>query len=49
MAGPGGDPAVDEAYDGFGVTWRLYAEAYARDSLDGNGLPAAMRIASRTL
>ncbi|OYO15152.1 protealysin inhibitor emfourin [Enemella evansiae] len=34
-----GDAAVDEAYDGFGVTWRLYAEAYARDSLDGNGLP----------
>lgn len=34
-----GDAAADEAYDGLGDTWRLYAEAYARDSLDGNGLP----------
>jgi hypothetical protein len=37
-AGPTGDAAVDEAYDGFGATWRLYREVYGRDSLDGDGL-----------
>lgn len=34
-----GDPAVTEAYDGLGATWRLWREAYGRDSLDGSGLP----------
>jgi hypothetical protein len=34
-----GDPATDEAYDGFGQTWSLFDEAYRRDSLDGRGLP----------
>ncbi|MEO6413594.1 MAG: protealysin inhibitor emfourin [Pedococcus sp.] len=34
-----GDPAADEAYDGFGRTWGLFDEAYQRDSLDGRGLP----------
>jgi Thermolysin metallopeptidase, alpha-helical domain/Thermolysin metallopeptidase, catalytic domain len=38
-AGPVGDPAADEAYDGLGATWRLYQEVYGRDSLDGGGLP----------
>ena len=34
-----GDPAADEAYDGLGHTHRLYAEAFGRNSIDGNGLP----------
>lgn len=34
-----GDPAADEAYDGFGQTWRLFDLTYRRDSLDGRGLP----------
>ncbi len=33
-----GDPAIDEAYDGLGLTWALYDKVYARDSLDGKGL-----------
>jgi Zn-dependent metalloprotease len=36
---PTGDVAADEAYDGLGDTHRLYAEAFGRDSIDGNGLP----------
>ena len=36
---PTGDPAVDEAYDGLGATYRLFAEAFGRDSIDGAGLP----------
>ncbi|MCO4257295.1 M4 family metallopeptidase [Pseudarthrobacter cellobiosi] len=36
---PTGDVAADEAYDGLGHTFRLYAEAFGRDSIDGNGLP----------
>ena len=39
-----GDPATDdvaatEAYDGLGATWALFAQDYARNSLDGRGLP----------
>lgn len=34
-----GDLAVTEAYDGLGDTWALFAEAFARNSLDGRGLP----------
>ncbi|WP_188838302.1 M4 family metallopeptidase [Flexivirga endophytica] len=39
-----GDPAsddesVNEAYDGLGDTFSLYADVYDRNSLDGNGLP----------
>ena len=30
-----GDPAADEAYDGLGATYDLWAPAYCRDSLDG--------------
>ena len=37
-AGPTGDAAVDEAYDGLGSTWGLYKEVFGRDSLDGAGL-----------
>ncbi len=33
-----GDPAVDEAYDGFGATWRLFAEVFGRDSIDAAGM-----------
>ncbi len=33
-----GDPAADEAYDGFGATWELFHDAYARDSIDGAGM-----------
>jgi Zn-dependent metalloprotease len=36
---PTGDQATDEAYDGLGHTHRLYADAFGRDSIDGNGLP----------
>ena len=34
-----GDDACDEAYDGLGATWTLYAQAFERNSLDGKGLP----------
>lgn len=37
-APPAGDPAVDEAYDGLGLTWAMYDEVFGRDSLDGKGL-----------
>ena len=37
--GPTSDVAVNQAYDGLGQTWRLYDEAFGRDSIDGNGLP----------
>lgn len=33
------DDAVDEAYNGLGNTWRLYWEAFGRNSVDGAGLP----------
>jgi Zn-dependent metalloprotease len=36
--GPGGDAAVDEAFDGLGATYRLYWEVYERDSINGDGL-----------
>jgi len=32
------DPAVDEAYDGLGMTFKFYMEAYQRNSIDGQGL-----------
>jgi Zn-dependent metalloprotease len=35
---PVADPAVNEAYDGCGVTYDLYADIYGRNSIDGNGL-----------
>ncbi|RIJ77351.1 M4 family peptidase [Nakamurella silvestris] len=35
---PTGDPATDEAYDGLGATYRLFAEVYGRNSIDGSGL-----------
>lgn len=33
-----GDVSVDEAYDGSGLTYDLYWDAYQRDSIDGSGL-----------
>lgn len=34
-----GDEAVDQAYDGLGLTWAMLFEAFQRDSLDGSGMP----------
>lgn len=34
-----GDVAADEAYEGLGSTYSLYAEVFGRDSIDGAGLP----------
>lgn len=33
-----GDPAADEAYDGFGATWTLFHEVYGRNSIDDAGM-----------
>lgn len=38
-AAPTGDPATDEAYDGLGATYALFAKAFGRASIDGAGLP----------
>lgn len=38
-AGPTGDVAVDEAYDGLGATYNFYWTAYQRNSIDDQGLP----------
>lgn len=35
---PTGDAEADQAYDGAGHCYRLYADIFARDSLDGRGL-----------
>jgi Zn-dependent metalloprotease len=32
------DPAVNEAYDGSGITYDLYLNAFGRNSIDNNGL-----------
>lgn len=37
-APPSGDPAVDEAYDGSGLTYDLYWDVYGRSSIDNNGM-----------
>lgn len=42
--GPTGDAAADEAYDGLGATWDLYWEAYARSSIDDEGLPLSATV-----
>jgi Zn-dependent metalloprotease len=36
---PGQDATVNRAYAGLGATFELFLKAYARDSIDGNGLP----------
>jgi Zn-dependent metalloprotease len=33
------DPAVNEAYDGFGATYQFYWDVFGRNSIDGNGMP----------
>jgi len=35
---PKGDAAVDEAYDGSGATYDLYAEVFGRNSIDNGGM-----------
>lgn len=35
---PVADPAVNEAYDGSGITYDLFSDVYGRDSIDGNGM-----------
>jgi len=37
--GPTGDPAVDEAFDGFGATWDFWQQAFSRDSIDDENMP----------
>ncbi|MEU6404682.1 M4 family metallopeptidase [Streptomyces sp. NPDC046985] len=36
---PGADATVNRAFSGLGATFELYLRAYARDSVDGRGLP----------
>lgn len=36
---PSSDTAVNEAYDGSGLTYDLYFDIYGRNSIDNNGLP----------
>ncbi|MGR2740309.1 M4 family metallopeptidase [Billgrantia sp. Q4P2] len=36
--GDSGDPAVDEAYQGLGATYRLFWEVYERHSIDDEGM-----------
>src|SRR5205085_1562475 len=33
------DPAVNEAYEGLGLTYKFYSDVFQRDSIDGHGLP----------
>jgi len=35
---PSADVAVNEAYDGSGVTWDLYKNIFSRNSIDNNGM-----------
>jgi Zn-dependent metalloprotease len=37
--GPVADDTVNQAFDGLGVTFDFYWDAYRRDSIDGRGLP----------
>ena len=37
-APPTNDSAVNEAYDGSGITYDLFQDIYGRDSIDGNGM-----------
>ena len=37
--GPSDDVAVNEAYDGLGATYKLFWDAYRRNSIDDEGLP----------
>jgi Zn-dependent metalloprotease len=37
--GPTGDPAADEAFDGFGETWDFWRAVFGRDSIDDESMP----------
>jgi Zn-dependent metalloprotease len=37
--GPTGDPAADEAFDGFGATFDFWQAAFSRDSIDNENMP----------
>ncbi|HEY0240948.1 MAG TPA: protealysin inhibitor emfourin [Friedmanniella sp.] len=39
-----GDPAVDEAHEHSGVAWDLFAELFARRSVDGRGTPLTVSV-----
>jgi len=38
------DAAINEAYDGAGVTYDLFHQIYGRNSIDGNGLPLVSSV-----
>ncbi len=44
---PSGDQEVDEAYEGAGDTYDIYAQEYGRDSLDGAGMPLVSTVHHR--
>jgi Zn-dependent metalloprotease len=46
--GPSADIAVNEAYDGSGVTYDLYNDVYQRNSIDGNGMRLDSTVHYRT-
>jgi Zn-dependent metalloprotease len=37
--GPVDDVSVNQAYDGFGLTYKLFWDVFHRDSMDGQGMP----------
>jgi Zn-dependent metalloprotease len=37
--GATGDPAVDEAYDGLGDTWKFWFDVFSRESIDDENMP----------
>ena len=41
---PTGDVAVDEAHEHSGVAWDLFADVFARDSVDGQGTPLSVTV-----
>ena len=41
---PTGDAAVDEAHEHSGVAWDLFADVYARRSVDGQGTPLSVTV-----
>ena len=46
--GPTGDVAVNEAYDGSGLTYDLFSNEYQRNSIDGNGMRLDSTVHYRT-
>ena len=46
--GPSADVAVNEAYDGSGVTYDLYNDVYQRNSIDANGMRLDSTVHYRT-